>query len=152
MPLFCAKPKINLLACLCFSALGRSTISLIEVGMAWKGHSFHMIPIFRCPDHSVKCERLSACLPVVEMSMQVMLLGRSVSKQPFFKNPGSLPCFHIINALWDLEESDDHDWFFTATRKKWTDMYSKDEQGIPKENIKIFYFRLRGGWVSAKQF
>ena len=41
---------------------------------------------------------------------------------------------------------------FSQLLKKWTDMYSKNEETVPKEDIQFFIFRLGVGWLVPKQF
>ena len=57
---------------------------------------------------------------------QATLFGENVEKAPFFKTTSS-PYYNVINALWQLEDTDDREKFLKSAQTRWMEVYREDE-------------------------
>ena len=57
---------------------------------------------------------------------QATLFGKNVEKTPFFKTTSS-PYYNVINALWQLEDSEDREKFLKSAQTCWMEVYCEDE-------------------------
>ena len=96
------------------------------------------------------------------------LFGKNVEKAPFFKTTSS-PYYNVINALWQLEDTDDREKFLKSAQTRWMEVYRADEavreelfvctahmyiqieRGLWECTFNIFYLQMGGGgggwWV-----
>ena len=80
--------------------------------------------------HRIILSSWKGCLTSLPaMSRQATLFGKTVKKQPFFKNnpSPSSPYYQTINSMWQVSKSFDKESFFSDAQKLWKEKYSSNE-------------------------